>query len=156
MTVPVHGLPPLVREGLEVAVVPPELRGSRWRRVVSCRSDDRSGSLVALEGVGDLAGSERLVGRYLLARESDLPEGLALHDPERLLGRLVRVEGDDQLATIVEVLTGPANDVWVLRGELGELLLPVIDEVVSDVPDDGPIPVRVPAGLRWEGGADAH
>ena len=72
------------------------------------------------------------------------------------LGRLVRVEGADQLATIVEVMTGPANDVWVLRGELGELLLPVIDEVVSDVPDDGPIPVRVPAGLRWEGGADAH
>ena len=51
---------------------------------------------------------------------------------------------------IEEVLSGPANDVWVVRGELGELLLPVVDQVVSSVPDDGPIEVCAPAGLTWE------
>ena len=51
---------------------------------------------------------------------------------------------------IEEILSGPANDVWVVRGERGELLLPVIEQVVSDVPDEGAIEVRVPAGLGWE------
>ena len=71
VTVPVRGLPSLVREGLTVAVVPPALKGSRWHRVVSCEGDGRSGSLVALSGVSDLTAAESLVGRYLLARESD-------------------------------------------------------------------------------------
>ena len=155
MTVPVHGLPSLVHEGLEVAVVPPSASGSRWHVVSSCSSGGRSGDLVALSGVTSLGEAEDLVGRYLLASVADLPAGLALHDRERLVGREV-VDERGTRGAIAEVLSGPANDVWVLRGELGELLLPVIDEVVSDVPDDGPIPVRVPAGLRWEGGADAH
>ena len=47
-------------------------------------------------------------------------------------------------------MRGPANDVWVVRGARGEILLPVIDDVVSAVPESGPIPVRVPAGLEWE------
>lgn len=150
VTVPVHGLPPLVHEGLEVAVVPPELRGDRWHRILSCASDGRAGSLVALSGVDDLSAAERLVGRTLLARVADLPADLARHDPDRLLGREVRDEKSGEPARIAEVMTGPANDVWVLRGARGELLLPVVDEVVPDVPEDGPIPVRVPAGLEWE------
>ena len=150
VTVPVHGLPSLVREGLDVAVVPPELRGSRWHTVVSCSSDGRSGSLVALDGAGDLAAAERLVGRHLLARLSDLPEDLALHDAGRLVGREVVDERSGDTATIAEVMVGPANDVWVLRGSRGELLLPVIDDVVSEVPDNGPVVVRIPAGLEWE------
>ena len=51
-------------------------------------------------------------------------------------------------------MRGPANDVWVVRGELGETLLPVVDAVVGTPPDEGPIPVRVPAGLEPSGGGD--
>lgn len=151
VTVPVHGLPSLVRAGLEVAVVPPPLKGSRWHTLVSCTTDARAGSLVALSGVSDLDAAQRLVGSYLLARESDLPEDLPLHDAARLVGRAVRdvTSGDEGL--IEEVLTGPANDVWVVRGEKGELLLPVIEQVVKSVPGDGPIAVRIPAGIVWEG-----
>ncbi len=150
VTVPVRGLPPLVREGLEVAVVPPSLRGDRWHRVLACGNDDRSGSLVSLSGVEDLSAAEALVGKVLLARESELPEDLALHDARRLVGRDVRDALTGETAQICEVMTGPANDVWVLSGARGELLLPVIDEVVCDVPESGPIDVRVPAGLEWE------
>lgn len=155
MTVPVHGLPSLVREGLLVAAVPPALRGERWHRVGACSRDGRGGTLVSLSGVDDLSAAEALVGATLLAREADLPADLALHDPERLVGRTVRdaATGDD--GRICEVMTGPANDVWVLRGERGELLLPVIDEVVREVPTEGPIDVHVPAGLAWEGRAHA-
>ncbi|WP_417229690.1 ribosome maturation factor RimM [Thermophilibacter sp.] len=150
VTVPVRGLPSLVREGLTVAVVPPALKGSRWHRVVSCEGDGRSGSLVALSGVSDLTAAESLVGRYLLVRESDLPDDLALHDAARLVGRTVRDVATGEEGVIEEILSGPANDVWVVRGERGELLLPVIEQVVSDVPDEGAIEVRVPAGLDWE------
>lgn len=150
VTVPVRGLPSLVHEGLTVAVVPPALKGSRWHQVLSCADDGRSGSLVALSGVCDLTAAESLVGRFLLARESDLPEDLALHDAARLIGRTVRDATTGGSGVIEEVLSGPANDVWVVRGELGELLLPVVDQVVSSVPDDGPIEVCAPAGLTWE------
>ena len=155
VTVAVHGLPSLVREGLEVAVVPPELAESRWRVVTSCSADDRAGCLVALSGVRDLAAAEALVGRTLLAREADLPSDLALHDAGRLVGREVEAVaadgGEPVRGVIAEVMRGPANDVWVVRGEAGELLLPVIDEVVSEVPASGAVRVRVPAGLAWEG-----
>lgn len=150
VTVPVHGLPSLVREGLEVAVVPPALRGSRWHTVRSCTGDDRQGSLVALSGVSELGAAEELVGRFLLARVADLPVDLPLHDAGRLVGRTVRDGATGDEGRIAEVLRGPANDVWVVRGEKGELLLPVIDQVVSEVPETGAIEVRVPAGLTWE------
>lgn len=151
VTVPVHGLPPLVREGLEVAVVPPALTGSRWHVIASCEGDDRAGQLVGLSGVSTIDEAEGLAGKVLLARVADLPEDLALHDPERLVGREVRDRASGVSAVIAEVMTGPANDVWVLRGALGEALVPVIDEVVSSVPDEGPVSVTLPAGLEWDG-----
>ena len=153
VTVSVHGLPSLVRTGLEVAVLPPELAGERWHVVESCSSDDREGQLVSLSGVRDIASAEGLVGKVLLARRSDLPEDLELHDSRALVGREVEGEGIGALGAIAEVMRGPANDVWVVRGPAGETLLPVVDEVVSEVPDQGPIFVRVPAGLEPEGGA---
>ena len=150
VAVPAHGLPPVVTEGLEVVVVPPVLRGTRWHRVERCQEDGRNGMLLALSGVVDLTASTELVGRHLLARVADLPADLALHDAARLVGRVVRDVTTADEGTIDEVMTGPANDVWVIRGDRGELLLPVIDEVVCDVPESGPIDVRVPAGLEWE------
>ena len=152
VTVSVHGLPSLVREGLEVALVPPELAGPRWRTVTSCSSDDRDGQLVTLSGVGDISAAEALVGKYLLARRSELPADLELHDPRALLGREVVDERLGSLGRIEELMRGPANDVWVVRGPLGETLLPVVDEVVGVPPERGPIPVRVPAGLEPKGG----
>lgn len=149
VTVPAHGLPSLVDVGLEVAVVPPPLRASRWHRVVSRRSDGRSGDLVSLDGVESLDDAEALVGTWLLAREADLPAGFELHDAERLVGRVVRDVRTRATGAISEVMVGPANDVWVIRGELGELLLPVIPEVVDGVPPSGEIEVRIPTGLDW-------
>lgn len=155
VTVPVHGLPLLVCEGLEVCVVPPELNESRWHRVMSCSDDpSRSGQLVRLSGVATIGQAETLVGKTLLARESDLPENFALLDAERLIGREVHDQTTGGSGVIEEVLRGPANDVWVLEGDRGELLVPVIDEVVGEVSPEGVIEVCVPFGLVWEGGSD--
>ena len=63
-----------MRKGLEVAVVPPPLKGPRVRSVASADDGDR-GQLVRLDGVGDLDAASSLVGKTLLARVDDLPEG---------------------------------------------------------------------------------
>ena len=49
---------------------------------------------------------------------------------------------------IVEVIVTGANDVWVVQGPFGEILIPVIDDVVLGVSeDDGVIVVRLLDGL---------
>ena len=55
VTVPVHGLPPVLREGMTVAVVPPPLKGTRWHEVLSCEEGGRSGQRAALSGVSTIA-----------------------------------------------------------------------------------------------------
>ena len=142
MAVPVHGLPAVLSEGMEVCVVPPMLKGERRHVVESCETDGREGALVSLSGVEGIDAAKKLCGRYFLVRESELPEGFDLHDGVRLLGREVVDEAHGLRGRVDEVMTGPANDVWVVALEDGgEVLLPVIDQVVSDVPDDGPIAV---------------
>ena len=147
----VDGLPPLLSRGLEVCVVPPALTGLRWR-VVERAGEATPGQLVALSGVRDLAHARELAGRYLLVREGDLPEGLAAHDPARLIGREVADARLGLIGTIEEVMQGPANDVWVVRGgAFGEVLVPVVDEVVRPVAPTEPIDVDLPDGLVREG-----
>lgn len=153
VTVPVHGLPPLLRPALKVAVVPPALKGDRLRVVASASGDGR-GQLVRLSGVGGMGDASRLVGKTLLARVDDLPDGFELHDACALLGHSVADERYGDLGRIAEVLVGPANDVWVLDGPYGEVLVPVVDSVVLGMDGGGAIRTRVPNGLvetteRW-------
>lgn len=103
--------------------------------------------LVSLSGVDDLNAAECLVGRTLLARWDDLPDGFELHDADALVGREVHDARLGDLGHVTEVMRGPANDVWVVEGPHGEVLLPVIDEVVSSVPPAGAIQVSAPQGL---------
>ena len=50
---------------------------------------------------------------------------------------MLAVSVEDQqrgvLGTIVEVIVTGANDVWVVEGRFGEILIPVIDDVVMGV-----------------------
>ena len=61
---------------------------------------------------------------------------------------LTAAEGFGLLGTIVEIMSTPANDVWVVEGDrYGEVLIPVIEQVVLDLPDTGTISVHVMDGL---------
>lgn len=146
MAVPVHGLPLVLHEGMNVTVVPPRLKGSRVRTVTSC-SGDEAGQLVRLSGVDDLGAASALVGRTLLVAEGDLPADFALHDVPSLAGREVCDLEAGPLGSIEEVMRGPANDVWVVEGPRGEVMVPVVDAYVVEVPPEGPITVDLPRGL---------
>ena len=151
VVVPIHGLASYMREGLEVALVPPALKGDRWKRVASCSGDD-AGQLVAFEGVTSIDEAAALVGKTVLVRASDLPEGALERSPEALCGREVEDAELGALGTIVEVLRSPAQDVLVIEGAYGEVMLPVVDEYVLELPAQGPIRVAAPRGLV-EGGS---
>lgn len=154
VAVPAGGLPPLVTKNMKVAVVPPTLKGDRFHKVVSVSTQD-AGQLVLLSGISDRGGAEKLVGRYLLASRDQLPDDVELQAADDLVGREVVDENLGELGRIAEVLRGPANDVWVVHGAHGEVLLPVVDVVVSEVPDEGPIAVCAPVGTQFEPITDA-
>ena len=152
VAVPADGLPPVLDEGLRVAVVPPALKGSRWHEVLDVESSP-SGQLVSLSGVSDLGSAKTLAGKYLMAAEADLPEDISVHGVEQLMGREVVDERLGLLGQIEEVMVGPANDVWVIQGELGETLVPVVEEMLGGVDEDGVIYVNIPIGLApWDTG----
>jgi 16S rRNA processing protein RimM len=84
-----------------------------------------------------------------------LPKGAYFH--YQVIGLSVASVGGEALGRVVEILTTGGNDVYVVRGEQGELLVPAIAEVVQQVDLttgrmivsllDGmtPVPVAAPA-----------
>ncbi len=131
---PATDLPFLLPEGLKVWFVPPR-DGAGPTTVESVRTGSK-GPLVRLAGIHDISTAERLVGTTMVCgakddpfvREEEPPDpvGLAVADEER--GDLGRVE---------DVIVTGANDVWVVRGRrFGEVLVPVIPDVVLEVDED--------------------
>ncbi len=142
---PVRGLPPLLVRGMEVAVLPPRLKGPRWFAVTDV-SGGGSSQLVALGGVTDMEEAESLVGREVLVRASDLPRDLYLEAAALLVGRDVTDVTMGGLGIVTDVMSGPAQDVLVIEGQWGEVLLPVVPEIVREVPSRGAIVVEAPRG----------
>lgn len=147
MTVPVHSLPSLIAEGMTVVPVPPALKGSRKFSVVSVESDDREGSLVTFEGVATISDAEELVGKTLLVEEDCLPENFSLVNASLLVGREVIDVEHGSLGEITEVLVGPTQNVWVIEGSFGQVMMPAVDEFIIEAPVEGPITVSIPQGL---------
>jgi 16S rRNA processing protein RimM len=55
------------------------------------------------------------------------------------------------LGRLADVFSTGSTDVYVVRGDAGELLLPALDDVVTDVDiPGGRITVSVPEGLEFQ------
>jgi 16S rRNA processing protein RimM len=127
------------------------LAGEDGRRVlvVEQARPHRSRLLITFEGVGDRDQAEALQGTYLFVPASDspsLPPGeYWTHD---LIGCEVLTESGQSLGALREVIHTPANDVWVVRGQDSETLVPALKDVVSEVDPAGRrIVIREIAGL---------
>lgn len=140
-----RGLPFLLREGMTVALTPPSLTRDRFCTVLQANAQS---ALVCFSGIDNLDRAESIAGCYVLAREDDLELNaydLAFDD---LIGREVHDWRYGALGTICDVLETPANNVWVIEGSAyGEVLIPVIEQVVHEIPNEGAIPVRIMDGL---------
>jgi 16S rRNA processing protein RimM len=87
-----------------------------------------------LSGIDSTDAAEKLRGQPLSLPEAlleALPEGHFYHF--QIVGMQVYDGGGRHLGEIREVLATGGNDVYVVRGEQGEILVPAIDDVVRDV-----------------------
>lgn len=140
------GLPVDRLPGLEVWFVPPPVT-VRTARVSSVRNGPK-GPLFSFEGITDLSTAEALRGTTLLVKASDLPDIVEETD---VIGHEVVDEARGSLGEVVDIIVTGANDVWVVRGAFGEVLIPVIEDVVQDIDEDSrTITVRLLPGLLEE------
>ena len=105
--------------------------------------------LIRFAGITSRTEAEALRGADLTVARRDvapLPEGT--HYRFELVGLRVRTPAGEHLGTVVDVFSTGSNDVIVVRGERGELLLPHLTNVVLAVdPERGEMVVEVPPGL---------
>jgi 16S rRNA processing protein RimM len=105
-------------------------------RPVTVRAARRHHSrvLVAFQGVTDRDQAEAMQGAYLFVPASEaptLPEGAFW--THELVGCLVVSDDGRELGRVREVMHTPANDVWAVDGEGGEVLVPALRDVVASV-----------------------
>lgn len=131
----------LVQEGV---ATPVELSGSR---LVA------GGVLLTFRGVEDVVAAGRLRGAEVAVGRGDLvPLEEGSYYVFEIIGMRVRTEAGRELGTVSEVVRAPANDVYVVSGEAGELLLPATREVVRSVDREArEMRVILPPGLEGRG-----
>ena len=143
--VPLRGLPFLLRVGMTVALTPPSLTRDRFCAVTSV---NEVASRATFSGIASIDDAQAIVGCHVLARADDVVLDAFEVPFADLIGRGVHDERYGDLGTIEEVMETPANNVWVVSGSsYGEVLIPVIADVVRSLPDSGTIEVRIMDGL---------
>ena len=106
-------------------------------------------ALLQLEGIDDRDAAEAWRNTYVhVPIEEALPVGDDEYYHHEIVGLSVVTENGERVGRVTAILTTGANDVYVVRGRRGELLLPAIREVILDIDlDDRAITVRIPPGI---------
>jgi 16S rRNA processing protein RimM len=90
--------------------------------------------LLKLAGCDDRNSADELRGMLV---QIPIGEAIPLEEGEyydfQLVGVRVETESGEWLGQVVEVLKTGANDVYVVRGPWGEVLLPAVDDVVLEL-----------------------
>lgn len=122
---------------------------------ITGRRPHRGGLLLTFHGIGDLDAAEGLRGVDIaVSRDAAVALGKGAFYVFEVLGLRVRTEEGRLLGTVVEVMRAPANDVYVVRGDAGEILLPATREVVRRVdPASGEMVVELLPGMEEPEGA---
>ncbi|GAB4530593.1 MAG: ribosome maturation factor RimM [Anaerolineae bacterium] len=134
-------------DSIQVVYLGDSQQADLWQ-VAACRwHKDRV--LLTLRGCEDRASAESLRG---LLVQIPIEEAMSLPEdeyyPHQLVGLdVVTVEGED-LGRISEVIFTNANEVYVVVGPRGQLLLPAIADVIEQIDlDNGRMTVRLMDGL---------
>jgi len=104
------------------------------RRIVLEARNDRGAWILRLGGLTDRNAVESLRGKLLETPDSEVlrddDESYFIHE---LIGLRVSTTQGEELGSIVEVTPTGSNDVWVVRGERGDVLVPAIGDVVVSI-----------------------
>lgn len=106
-------------------------------------------ALLRLEGVDDRDAAEVWRGSYV---QVHIEDALPLREDEyyhyQLQGLAVVSVGGETLGHVSDIIATGANDVYIVRGERGEILIPAIRDVVLSIDlDSNTMIVRLPEGL---------
>ncbi len=107
--------------------------------------------ILRLKGIEKIEEAESLIGKEILVERESL---LKLEEGEYywadLLGIEVETEGGQSIGKIKEIFPTGANDVYVVEGKRGEILLPATEEVIRSIDlEKGVMKVARMEGL-WE------
>lgn len=101
---------------------------------VKSRRTHKDMEILSFEGYDSINDVEKYKGGELKIAEDQLQE---LEEGEyyihQLIGCQVVTDEGEELGEIVDVLQPGANDVWVVKGKRGEILLPYIDDCIKEV-----------------------
>jgi 16S rRNA processing protein RimM len=102
-----------------------------------------------LAGIDDRIAAEGLRSQWLqIPRELGLPLDDGQYYLYQLMNLEVFTEDDQHLGQVTEVMETKANNVFVVQGQFGEVLLPDIDDVIRKIDfENKRITVRLLPGL---------
>lgn len=161
------GLPFLLKEGIEVAFVPPVLDAPRRAKVVSVHSTGSNEAVVSFTGIDGVETASLLAGCHCLVRRADLPadvslsgrdvgwEGFLVYDAA--FGLVGRVTGVRELPAqlLLEVhrqdaadLEGKDRSGEECAANAATALIPLVDAFVVEVDEENRcLHMDLPAGL---------
>ena len=124
--------------------------GERPVKVRSARIH-KGNVLALLEGVDDVNAAMALKGRTVCIDRTGvvLPEGR--HFIADLIGlRVLDADSGAELGAVIDVLTPPAHEVYVVRGE-HDYMIPAVDEfLVETNVEEGYLKVRLTEGMQTD------
>ena len=94
----------------------------------------KGNAIIKLNSVNSVEDAEKLQGKLVEIHHDQLqplPEGQYYHF--QLIGLEVRTTQGDVLGRITEVLPKPSNDIYIVNGSKGEILVPAIEDVVKSI-----------------------
>jgi 16S rRNA processing protein RimM len=121
------------------------IESSRWQKGLAH---------LKLSGIDDRAAALALRGQLLTVPESELePLGEGEYYRFQLVGLAVRSTAGASLGRVTDVLSTGANDVYVVQGERGEILVPATDDIVKEIDlERGRIVIEEVPGLTPDAG----
>ena len=124
--------------------------GSFPYQVSSCSSGKSNQLILTFHGLTTQSQVRTLIDQWItvpVSQAPELPPGEFYHF--QLLDLRVLTEEGEELGTVSDILETGSNDVYIVSGESGEILVPALAEVVQDIDlDRGVMVVSLPEGLR--------
>jgi 16S rRNA processing protein RimM len=119
------------------------------QRVLKARTKKGQSVILTLEGIVDRTQAGSFVGKEIFldrTRLSPLAEGeYYWHELE---GLTVVSVGGEEMGTLSDILSTGAHDVYVVKGDRGEILVPAVEQMVKKIDlEKGVMKVDLPPGL---------
>jgi 16S rRNA processing protein RimM len=89
--------------------------------------------LLHLAGIESRHEAEALHGQEILIEAAQRPRQEGEFFAREVIGLKVRTIAGEDLGEVVEILVTGANDVYVVKGQRGEILLPARVEVIKEI-----------------------